>query len=93
MRLSSAIDQFAPQKVKRFQPFEICLPEWMDAEYRKERSIRRKLEKQHKTYRSDLTLQRYKEQRDHCVYLANSKIKSYYSNMLASTENQSFKTV
>ena len=67
----------------------------MDAEYRKERSLRRKLEKEHKKYGSESTLQLYNVQRDHCVYLANFKMKSYYSNLLASTDNQAtlFKTV
>ena len=93
--LSSTLDEFAPLKTKSFIPSTEKLPEWMDLEYRNERSKRRRLEKLWKSHRTDESHTAYVEQRDYCVYLANAKMKSFYSGMIASTDNQNnlFKTV
>ena len=88
--LVSTLDIYAPLQTKTVIPsFKTEHPPWMDTEYRKERSIRRKYEKQWKRYGTAAFKESYVKQRDHCVSLANSKIKTYYSNLTASTDNQS----
>ena len=66
----------------------------MDPECRDQRRIRR-LERQHKLLKTELSLHAYVEQRDYCVVLANQKQRMFYRDILASTNNQSvlFNTV
>ena len=70
-------------------------PEWMDTEYKNERKIRRKLERDSKRLQTNESTLKYVEQRDKCVSLANNKICSFYRDLISSTDNQStlFKTV
>ena len=62
-------------------------PPWMDSIYRKERVIRRKLEKQWKRQGTSASKESYVKQRDYCVSFANYKMKTYYSGLSASTNN------
>ena len=57
--------------------------------YKKERALRRKFEKQWKRLGTLSSKESYVKQRDYCVSLANSKMKTYYSNLSASTDNPS----
>ena len=87
--LISTLDNFAPLQTKTVVPSSnVISPPWMDAEYKKERSIRRKFEKRWKRDGTLESKELYIKQRDACVFLANSKIKSFYSNLTASTDNQ-----
>ena len=88
--LVSALDTFAPLQTKTVvTSSEVSSPPWMDSEYKKERSLRRKCEKQQKIYGDSESNRKYVKQRDYCIFLADSKMKSYYSDFSASTNNQS----
>ena len=93
--LSNALDQFAPEKLKVISINQKEHPKWMDQEYRDQRRIRRRLERQYKLLKTELSLHAYVEQRDYCVVLANQKQRMFYRDILASTNNQSvlFNTV
>ena len=93
--LSHTLDSFAPIKSKLVKSNEEQPPEWLDSEYRDERRLRRKLEKQWKQLGTDEAHNRYVNQRDLCVVLSNNKIRQFYRNILDSAKDQStlFKTV
>ena len=67
---------------------EVIAPPWMDAEYRKQRSLRKRYEKQWKRLGTAESKTVFIKQRDYCVFLANNKIKMFYSNLSSSTDNQ-----
>ena len=89
------LDQHAPMKTKYVSQKTVKYPEWFDEEYIKERRKRRKLEKQWKQLKTEDAHMQYVLQRDHCVNLANSKLRTYYTNTIASSKDPSelFKTV
>ena len=93
--LSSTLNYFAPiqQKIVYQQP-SIC-PGWIDEEYKEQRRIRRKCERDMKKYNTEEAMRKYVRQRDYCVVLCNTKQRSFYSNLVNSTDNQHslFKTV
>ena len=55
--LISTLDEFAPlQQTSSWKSGQsVSLPQWMDAEYRKQRSLRRKFERQWKKYGGEET--------------------------------------
>ena len=95
--LQSTLDQHAPVQTKLFsnQQLERRDPEWMDEEYKSERRIRRKLERNSKRLQTPESKALYVEQRDRCITMANNKMCSFYRNLISSTDNQNvlFKTV
>ena len=95
--LSSALDHHAPVQTKLFsnQQLERRDPEWMDEEYKSERRIRRKLERNSKRLQTPESKRLCVEQRDRCITMANNKMCSFYRNLISSTDNQNvlFKTV
>ena len=82
-------------KPKTFRARQTDKPPWLDAEYKHERCVRRRLERQWKLHNTVDAHYRYVRQRDYCVVLANTKQREFYSNLIASSINQSrlFKTV
>ena len=95
-RLSNVLDHFAPAQLKVVSVNnQKEHPKWFDQEYRDQRRLRRKLERQNKILKTDVSLQAYVKQRDHCVVLANAKQRMFYRNILASTNDPStlFQTV
>ena len=83
--LVATLDLYAPVQTRTVSPVSKTEdPTWMDSDYKKERLIRRKLEKQWKRLTSK---ESYIKQRDYCVKLANSK--TYYTDLSASTDNPS----
>lgn len=93
--LADTLDSFAPVQSILIKANETEHPKWFDAEYRKERRVRRRLEKLYKRLNTDDALQEYVRQRDHCVNLANIRQREFYKNISDSTNNQAtlFKTV
>ena len=63
-------------------------PDWMDEEYKKARSERRKLERKWKKAKSDESHQRYIEQRTLCAQLAISKQEHHFTQVIDSAENK-----
>ena len=86
--LTSTLNDFAPVHPKLVLPKTTSLPEWMDDEYKQQRRLRRKLERDKKNYSTEASKTRYNQQRDLCVVMANNKQKEFYSNLLQSTDNQ-----
>ena len=76
--LTDTLDSFAPVQSILMKTNETEQPKWFDAEYRKERRERRRLEKLYKRLNTDDVLQEYVKQRDHCVNLANIKQREFY---------------
>ena len=76
--LQSTLDQHAPVQTKLFsnQQLERRDPEWMDEEYKSERRIRRKLERNSKRLQTPESKALYVEQRDRCITMANNKLVS-----------------
>ena len=95
--LQSTLDQHAPLQTNIFSHHkpQHTDPEWMDEEYKNERRIRRKLERDSKRLKTHEAKMLYVRQRDHCITLANQKMCSFYRNLIASTDNHNtlFKTV
>ena len=94
--LIDTLDKFAPVQKRFITPRgSEPLPKWMDSEFIKQRSLRRKLERQWKKYGGEEAHRKHIEQRDLCVALANDKQRRYYSNLVSSSDNQNtlFKTV
>jgi hypothetical protein len=88
--LVATLDLYAPVQTRTVSPLlKTEDPPWMDSDYKKERSIRRKLENQWKRYGTLTSKESYIKQRDYCVTLANSKMKTYYTDLSASTDNPS----
>ena len=95
--LQSSLDQHAPLQTRLFsnpKP-QHPDPEWMDEEYKNERRIRRKFERDSKRLQTHEAKMMYVAQRDRCITLANQKMCSFYSSLISSTDNQNtlFKTV
>ncbi|MCH2405859.1 MAG: hypothetical protein MK200_06665, partial [Nitrosopumilus sp.] len=64
-------------------------PQWMDGEFMKSRSKRRKLEKIWRKNKTDENRKNYIEQRNVCANLSTAKQQSYYSKLVeASSNNQ-----
>jgi len=93
--LTGALDLFAPPQIRKSSANHTNLPEWFDAEYIKERRLRRRQERLKNRLGTEEAKQNYIKQRDHCVILANNKIRLFYSNIISKSKNQSalFKTV
>ena len=93
--LRSTLNKFAPAHPKLILPTITVHPEWMDEEYKQQRRLRRKFERDKNKYRTEVAKTRYNQQRDLCVAMANKKQKQFYSNLVQSTDNQHdlFKTV
>ena len=86
----SLMDKHAPMKLRKLKRSG---PEWMDSEYRKSRSLRRKLEKIWKAQRSDSSRTNYIKQKQVCCALSVEKQKLYYSKLIdkASSQKDLFK--
>ena len=93
--LADTLDNFAPVQNKMVDLDQENPPKWIDSEYREERRLRRKLEKQWKRLGTEESHQRFVNQRDKCVVLSNNKIRQFYRNLLDSASDQStlFKSV
>ena len=93
--LASVLDELAPEKKCPIKSDTEVAPKWIDQEYIAERQARRKFEKEWKRLGTSDSHQKYIQQRDRCILLANSKQRLFYSNLIASSDNQSvlFKTV
>ena len=78
--LKSTLNQFVPIQHKLILPKKTVLPEWMDEEYKQQRRLRRKFERDKNKYRTEVAKTRYNQQRDLCVAMANKKQKQFYSN-------------
>ena len=75
-------DNVAPQQTKSI--VDHSLPPWMDAEYRANRSLRRRLERVWKKSSLPTDKKLYITQRDLCVNMAIAKRSKYYSDMIES---------
>ena len=62
-------------------------PPWMDAEFKRCREKRRKLEKKWKRSKSDEDRRNYEEQRLNCAQLSIEKQRKYYSNVIEENGN------
>ena len=93
--LSTSLDKFAPSATRVGVEKKDDLPEWFDRDYIHERRYRRRLEKLYKRLQTDEAINVYAKQRDLCITLVNSKIKTFYTNVMSETDNPSvlFKTV
>ena len=93
---NNVLDKFAPQKSKIVVP-KVVTP-WIDAEYRTERALRRKLERQWKKAKNKEGIERtlYVNQRKKCASLSSTKRSQYYTHLIKDCkDNQSslFKVV
>ena len=57
-------------------------PLWIDAEYKKNRALRRKYERMWKKDKSDINMNRYIHQKELCTIMAAEKQRTYYSKVL-----------
>ena len=73
------LDDLVPVVTKVAQKHDT--PEWMDAEYIHERSVRKRLQK-------GSNKAAYNRQKRYCSYLAKQKRKSYYSSLSSNSANQ-----
>ena len=80
--LQDTLDAFAPLQTVRIKSNETDQPKWFDAEYRKQRRIRQRLEKVWRRLKTNDTHQQYVNQRYYCVSLANIKMKEFYRNIV-----------
>ena len=78
------IESFAPLQTRNVPNFSDA--PWMDTEYKKERSIRRKLEKSWKKSRLQHDKKLYISQRKKCAELSNSKRSQYFGNLISNCE-------
>ena len=80
----SELDKLAP--IKTISTSNTTQPSWMDAEYKQERILRRRLERSWKASRlpHDKTL--YKLQRKKCAQLSTTKRKQYFSDLIQKSE-------
>ena len=80
------LNRYCPLETKKVKKSKG--PLWIDEEYKKARSERRKLERIWKKSKSVENRQRYVEQRNLCAQLALSKKERYYSKVIDSAENK-----
>ena len=78
------VESFAPLQTRNIPNFSDS--PWMDTEYKKERAIRRKLEKSWKKSRLQDDKKLYIAQRKKCAQLAHSKRSQYFSNLISECE-------
>ena len=76
---SSVVDKHSPIiKIKR----TTNQPPWIDQEYKNNRTLRRKYEREWKKNRSDENKKKYIDQKNKCAMLVVEKQTSYYSKMI-----------
>ena len=80
----SELDKVAPVKTKTISSAQ--QPPWMDAEYRSERAIRRRLERAWNVSSDPLDKALYVTQRKLCSELVISKRSQYFSNIISKCE-------
>lgn len=78
------LDKVAPVKTKSLS--NTSQPPWMDAEYRRERALRRSLEKSWKTSGVSENKLPYLLQRNKCARLAFSKRTQFFSNLIQKSD-------
>ena len=78
------VNEHAPVVTRSRKPFE---PAWIDQEYRKNRSMRRKAERDWKRNKTDENKEKYIEQKKVCIAMAISKRTSYYSELVGGSEH------
>ena len=84
-KLSHAVvDQHAPLVTRKVRTRESA---WVDVEYKKNRALRRKLERKWKKERTDENRMRYIEQKAICTQMALQKQKAYYSKLVNDCKN------
>ena len=78
------VDKHAPILTKTRRHKKV---QWMDAEYRMERTKRRRLEKRWRKSKSESDRKNYVDQRQHCADLSIAKQSSYYSKVVEEIGN------
>ena len=93
--LSDVLNKYAPLNTKYISANDDEYPEWFDTEYFKERRVRRRLEKKWKHLQTEESHQNFVNQRDHCISLSNNKLRSYFKDIMSSSDSPAtlFKTV
>ena len=81
------IDRISKEVMDEYAPLvawtkKVGDPQWMDAEYKKHRAVRRKFERKWRKDRSDENMVNYTEQKKRCTELALQKQTAYYSKVV-----------
>ena len=82
---SAELDRLAPLKTKTIS--SDSQPDWMDAEYREERALRRRLERSWKDSRVQGDKLAYIAQQKKCAKLVTTKREQYLSDIIGKCEN------
>ena len=80
--LACELNNVAPEKTRT--SLNHPSPEWMDAEYKANRSTRRRLERVWKKSGQTVDKKLYVAQRELCVHMSEDKLSKYYSDKIAS---------
>ena len=81
---TTTLNSVAPVRTK--SPSGPSLPLWMDAEYREERALRRRLERVWKASGSTEDKSSYEVQRKKCAHLVSLKRSQYFSDIISKCE-------
>ena len=79
------IEKHAPLRRCKYKPRAVP---WMDAEYKKNRALRRKFEKKWKAHPTEVNRLRYAKQKSLCCTMSLEKQKSYYSGVIEKCGSQ-----
>ena len=79
------MEKHAPLKRCKYKPRAVP---WMDAEYKKNRALRRKLEKKWKANSTEMNRLNYMKQKSLCCTMSLEKQKSYYSSIVKKCSSQ-----
>ena len=73
------VEEHSPLLSRKVNP---CEPGWIDQEYRKNRALRRKLERLWKKNRNEESMKNYVDQKEKCTEMALIKQREHYSKLL-----------
>ena len=76
------LDRHAPERVKTIKS-NSSTPKWMDTEFRRQRSIRRKYERIWRRKKDGVSRSKYIEQRNLCAALSTNKQEIYYRRLIS----------
>ena len=76
---SAVVEKYAPLVSWKKKSGE---PEWLDSEYRKNRALRRKLERIWRNQKNETNRENYTEQKKRCMDMALQKQSLYYSKLV-----------
>ena len=85
-KLLECLDQHAPEQTKIIKKQE-AKPPWFDAEYSKQRALRRKLEKVYKQCKSINNWNNYQSQSTICRDMVRAKKEHYFSKGISDIQN------